>query len=847
MEASPHPWPALGVLLLRDRLVTEDDLTSILDSQGDARPQRLTGGRLGEILVDRGIVTSLQVARLLAEQYELPFMELELADIDLRAAHMLTEDQTYRFSAIPIDQRVDGSYLLAIADPSTVVFSDEIRQILDSVPRFVVVGSAALGEARVYVHRQGADFAHSEYDSPSDGSIVELPIARAPESPEVDSIPSGGTVAQVWPPLGALLIREGLLTDDELDVALAQQRLSTSQRLGEILVERGVVTPAVIARLVAEQYELRYVELDERYVDASTVRLLSEELARTYSAVPIARHDDGSLEVAIADPTKVIYSDDLRAELGVPVTVLVASPDAIEALIATAYQGEVAPVEHPYDVTPPNLSDETQIDEEQDHSYGFEVRAADVVDHQLRAAPIASDGGDDANPAGAIEWAGDLDQELGVELAFDGARDTVVDATELDAIEPHDDTVVEGDVDEPSPDDLPFTLELVVSETVTAVSTPDPIEPASESVETHARVAAELDTAVRDALAAGASPLHISHLDDRVRVRARIEGVLEPVGSYPDDDFQRVIDALEADTTLLVSVMPTARGAKVAVAPFEHAAQPRSLGELGLPTDSEQALRESFARPGVVILSGPPRHGVTTTLFAALDELSASDVVVATLEDRVERLLENVDQIEVGTASGAEVAAALWDVSSTDTDVVLISTLLDAEIAEAALRTALAGRQVLARMCETDASSTVTRLQDLGVSGDLVAAGLTCIVSQRLIRRVCADCRETYYASHADLEELGLEPSGGQRLLARGRGCASCAGTGFQGHEAVFEVLSVNDELRGLIRAGADASAIQHAAAAAGMSTLRDEMVRLCLNGLTSTDELKRMFEVGSA
>ncbi len=345
MEAAPHPWPTLGVLLMRDGLVTKEDLEAILDEQRDSRQQRITGRRLGELLVERGVVTQAQVAKLVAEQYELPFVELEETDIDLKVAVLLTEDLARRFSAVPINFLPDGSLLLAIADPGTVIFSDELRRALGAPPRFAVVGPHAIDAAIAFVHeRPESPIERNGTETGADDDVVVEMHAEEPDTSlptEASDEPYFGSqraVAHLWPPLGALLMREGLVTDADLETALAQQRLSASRRLGEILVERGIVTRADIARLVAEQYELPFVELAASEVDPLAGALLPEEIARRYAAVPIGFLPDGSLRLVVADPTNVLYSDELHIALGVPLSFAVADPSAIAAAITLAHE-----------------------------------------------------------------------------------------------------------------------------------------------------------------------------------------------------------------------------------------------------------------------------------------------------------------------------------------------------------------------------------------------------------------------------------------------------------------------------------------------------------------------------
>ena len=752
MEAAPHPWPTLGVLLMRDGLVTKDELLEVLDEQQDTRRQRLSGRRLGELLIDRGKVSAMQVARLVAEQYELPFIELALDEIDLQVAALLDEEQARAFSAVPINRRADGSFLLAIADPSTVVFSENLRQILGSVPHFAVAGQDAVEHAITYVHRVAS--AATVADETVDSDVL---IERHPQTvdPGDDTYLASTAVAHLWPPLGALLIRENLLSDEELEAALAQQRLSTSRRLGEILVERGVVAPATIARLVAEQYELPFVELDDLEIDLDVARLLPEDLAQAYQAVPIARTDEGSLDVAIADPTNVFYSDDLHTELKAALTFYVATPSAIEGLVARAHGSS-------------DLSESTAVDPLEPV-----VDAWDTSPEHLAVAPVAP-------PAGAsLEHAREHEEERGES----------------------------------------FQLPEFV--------------PASEEVESSDF---ELVRVVNDAVDSGATAIHLSHDGDEVRVRARVDGTLQTLGTFEEHDIGRVVETLRSDDALTVSVLSTKRGLKITILPPEQPVEPHSLDELGLTADQTERLRSALGSPGLVVVAGPSGSGLTSTLYAALDELAASERISITIDDAFDRVLDGVDQIEISDASGGMYAAALHALGGTDSDIVLVGEVTDTESAQAVLRLARTGRQVLAGVRAPDAITAALSLCDLALEREAVSSALRCIVAQRLLGTVCVSCRESFYASPDELVSLGLDANE-RRLLARGRGCSACAGTGLRGQQAIFEVLGVDDELRrSLIEGTADIETFGAA------ETLEGQAIRLCLDGLTTLDELERAF-----
>jgi type II secretory ATPase GspE/PulE/Tfp pilus assembly ATPase PilB-like protein len=960
---------------MRDGLVSKEELEEILDQQQDTRQQRISGRRLGEILIQRGRVTPSQVARLVAEQYELPFLELELSDIDLRAASLLSEDDARRFWAIPVSRRPDGSYLLAIADPATVLFSDELRKLLGSLPRFAVVGPDAIERAIDFVHSQPLQFPSFVALVPAEQEADVAPLEEegtlAPATD--DEVSTGRSLAETWPPLGALLVREGFLSDADLDTALAQQRLSPSRRLGEILVEKGIVTPSVVARLVAEQYELPFVELEAHDVDPDVARRLPEEIARRLCSVPMRSRDDEFVEIAIADPTSAVYSDELQQALDAPLAFVVASPGAIAAVLDAVHVPEPEP--EPSVVDGENAEDETADAGETNRAWRIvgeppsdvaaeAVEAAPVEPHvfegiaeafqsddaerwtPIGAAAFPSDGVEEPPPfetaadpvpepdlepevvlSEAIEdqetdspvdvpfddeepsWAGRLElvdqvawedeteyvESDHVTLAFLPSpetaddRETVEDAADDDMLEAVQETMREtvrgaertgtvfsvpaertdrdeelaDAVERPEPVERDETtlveeVQTVALETATGDATANvDVETESETevedrpeTELEAKTEAErpetdavVAAALEAALAAGATTVHFSPLGGELVVRARVDGAVRDLGTVSHLERDAVVEQLERDGRVRAHVLATSRGEKTTLFVREPTGTPTTIEELGADAEATSSLRTALERSsGAILVCGPGGSGTTTTLYAALRACATPDRIVTTIEHPVERLVPDVDQIEVDLATGVTFASALRELRFTDPDVVLVGELADLETAELALRTAYEGRIVLSSFPSTGGTAAaLVRLADTGVDPMLLASAVGCVVSQRLVRSVCPDCRETYYASDAELEALGHSEDDRPRLLARGRGCPSCEGSGFRGRTGLLEVLSPNDEIRALVREGASAKKIQRAAVAAGMRTLRDEGVRLCLEGVTTVDEVERV------
>jgi type IV pilus assembly protein PilB len=778
VEAARYPWPALGALLARDGLIDRDELEAVLAAQAETGHPEISGKRLGEALVDRGLVTSAQVAQLVAEQYELPFVDLDEREVNLNAAALLSAELARRFSALPISVLPDESLLVAVSDPTNVLRSDELRRTLGRPLRYAVAAPDALEFAIAFAEeRARTQVEHADRESaPDDGLLAEVHTIQIDPAPpaEINDPPARRAPAGVaYPPaLGTLLVRDGLIREDELDAALAQQRLTRNKRLGEILVERGIVSRTQVARLIAEQYELPFIELVESDVELKAAALLPAEMARRYSALPVAFSSDDAITVAVADPTDTLYADDLQSALGVPIRFVVAAPSVIESAI-TLVHGESAQGEAAAGVG-------RTSDESSDVEFGVEDPLAERVD------------------------------ETPVELP----------------------SIVGEDLVGPN-----------VSETD------------------------EVDAAIEQALSLGASDIHFTPQSHAVVVRARIEGVMRELGTIPSSNQAAVATRLKVlgqlDTEewrapqdgrlsvrtgdesfdLRIVVLPPTHGEKVTLHLLHQASTPVSLTDLGMAPDAEEELRQTLLRPsGLVLACGPVGSGTTTTLYAALQELNVPERTLATIEDPVEHVAPGIDQTEIDPVAGLTYASGLHAVLRSDPDVVLVGEIRDGETAHVAVRAALTGRLVLSALHVHNSVAAVERLLEMGVDPALLGGALAGVVGQRLARGICTDCRQSYYATPEDIRALGLpSEENGRRLLARGAGCTACGGSGYRGRVALFELLSLTDDVRELVARRASMTEIQHAAIVSGMRTLRDEGIRLCLEGVTTTEEVRRV------
>jgi type IV pilus assembly protein PilB len=365
------------------------------------------------------------------------------------------------------------------------------------------------------------------------------------------------------------------------------------------------------------------------------------------------------------------------------------------------------------------------------------------------------------------------------------------------------------------------------------------------------------------AIAEGASDIHFDPQEHELIVRARIDGVLRRMAEVPKmlepsvtgrlkilalldiaekripQDGSFAIRYGDQPVDVRVAVVPTKHGEHVVLRILNRAVK-LDLPQLGMHPDAERLFMQSIRQPfGAVIACGPTGSGKTTTLYAALDALNEEGRAITTIEDPVEYQLPGVNQVEVHAKAGLTFAQGLRTVLRSDPDVLLVGEIRDRETAEIAIQAAMTGHLVLTTLHTNDAPSAIARLQGMGIDPALLATSLNCIVAQRLARRLCLHCREAYVPDEAELRAIGLAAAEQAPTLQRAQGCLQCAGTGYHGRVALYEVMPVQGRVRSLL--GAPTEEIVAGAVAEGMTTVRQDGLRLCLAGVTSTEEVLRV------
>jgi type IV pilus assembly protein PilB len=365
-----------------------------------------------------------------------------------------------------------------------------------------------------------------------------------------------------------------------------------------------------------------------------------------------------------------------------------------------------------------------------------------------------------------------------------------------------------------------------------------------------------------------ASDIHIEPQQRDIRIRFRIDGVLteamhtkrtlhagmisrlkvmadlDIAEKRVPQDGRVTVNVDKRAVDLRVATMPTAWGEKCVLRILDHSEGVKHLGELGFEGGALETYQDAYNRPyGAVLITGPTGSGKTTTLYATLEQINSPTRNIVTVEDPVEARIPGLSQMQVNPKAGLSFATALRSILRADPDVLMVGEMRDRETALIGIEAALTGHLVFATLHTNDAASAISRLVEMGVESFLVSSAIECIVAQRLGRRLCAKCAETYKPTAEVLMTNGFPWEKGDPipLLKRPVGCNACAGTGYRGRLAIVEVLKVTDEIRGLTVEHRSAEVIKKQAIAQGMRTLREDGLKKALDGITSVEEVLRV------
>jgi type IV pilus assembly protein PilB len=549
--------------------------------------------------------------------------------------------------------------------------------------------------------------------------------------------------------LGQLLVDTELLTPAQLEEALAEQA-KTGERLGQILIKRGFITKQALGETLGAQRGTPYVNLATYAIDENLLRSIPLSLITELKAVPFARAGR-EIHVAMIDTTDILAIDRLSAILHGRVRPFVTTERDFEWLLSTRF-----------DVT-------------------------QTVGESLKSV--------------------EMDADAEVEFATVSASESVDDPPVVRLV----DSLVQGAVRDGATD-----LH---------------IEPQSDGMAVRYRIDGLLYDKARLPRGVGAA------VTSRIKALAGLD-IAERVRPQ-DGRLLYEINGREHD--LRIATVGTTFGERVSARVLDKRRVLLGLERLGLLLDQEAQLHRLLAKPyGMILATGPTGCGKTTTLYACVNRLNERARNILTIEDPVEYHLEGITQIAVRSKMAVSFATGLRAIMRQDPDVIMVGEIRDTETAQIAVQAALTGHLVLSTLHTNDAAGAVVRLIDMGIEPYLITSTLLAAVGQRLVRTLCATCRRAREATPEDLQDLGLPPDVPMTSWDPA-GCTECGDTGYRGRTGVFEILRVNDQTRELILQRRPASAVRDAAERAGMQPMRSAAVTKALDGTTSMTEVRRV------
>lgn len=372
---------------------------------------------------------------------------------------------------------------------------------------------------------------------------------------------------------------------------------------------------------------------------------------------------------------------------------------------------------------------------------------------------------------------------------------------------------------------------------------------------------------IERAITERASDIHLEPRENELQVRMRIDGLMRYIMTVPRDLQGSVISRIkimssldiaehripqdgrfnvkmkDKDIDLRVSTLPTVYGEKIVARLLDKSGQKLSKDAIGLTgSDLQKYEHMLHCRSGVLLIVGPTGSGKSTTMYTMIDDLNKDDVNLVTLEDPVEYNVDGVNQVQINEKTGMTFANGLRAILRQDPDIIAVGEIRDGETADIAMRSAITGHVVLSTIHTNDAVGTIERLYDIGVEPYLVSSAMRGIISQRLVRRICPNCKEAYEPSEDELLELGMPAKSGL-LFYKGKGCPNCFHTGYRGRTAVFEMLEITSKVRAMIsrRAGRDEIETELKKPESGFVSLRKNALRLVLEGVTTGEEVLRV------
>ncbi len=590
--------------------------------------------------------------------------------------------------------------------------------------------------------------------------------------------------------IGELLLKEKRITAVQLQEALSYQK-QNGGKLGANLVKMGFVKDEEITALLSKQYGVPSIALSQFEIDPAVIKLVPAETARKYQIVPLSRAG-ATLTIAMTDPTNVFAMDDVKFMTGYNVEPVVASETAVLDSI-DKYYGAGGPAQ-----TQASRGGAAATSAPQDSGES----ALDMATRSLTEMPTML-----ADVAGDVEVMEDLEEISAEMLARQGEEAPVIKL-----------------------------VNVILMSAISKGASDIHIEP----YEKEYRVRYRMDGILYNIMA---PPLKMRDaITSRIKIMAKLD-IAEK--RLPQDGRIKIrfSDAGQAkDIDFRVSCLPTLFGEKIVMRLLDKGKLMLDMTKLGFEPESLAKLEAQIQKPwGMVLVTGPTGSGKTNTLYSSIAKLNTPETNIMTAEDPVEFNLIGVNQVQVRESIGLNFAAALRSFLRQDPNIILVGEIRDFETAEIAVKAALTGHLVLSTLHTNDAPSTINRLMNMGIEPFLVASSLNLVCAQRLVRRVCVNCKVEDELPPPAMEQVGFSREDAQSVKPKkGTGCDKCNKTGYKGRVGLYEVMEITDELRELILVGASALEIRRKAIEEGMITLRGSGLRKIKDGVTTIEEVLR-------
>jgi len=588
--------------------------------------------------------------------------------------------------------------------------------------------------------------------------------------------------------LGELLVRRNIITPEQLKKVFEEQK-SNGSRLESTLVKLGFIKEDELLSFLSAQYRVPSIKLSKVEVNPTVIKLIPASVAKKHFIIPTNRMG-AKLTLAMVDPSNILVIDEIKFITGFRVEPVVASENEIIDAIKKYYGGggDLA---------------------------GLGTQTFNAADYTL------DEEGSQANEG----------------LTFE--EDSVVNVDDFDQL-------VRGAIDN--------------VEVVEQSSTDD-------GEDLQGPIIKIVNGILIKAIKLGASDIHFEPYETLFRVRYRIDGVMLRAMTLPLKIKNALVSRLKIMSRLdiaekrlpqdgriklrlgknremdfRVSVLPTLFGEKVVLRLLDKGALQLDMTKLGFEESSLADLKAAVHRPvGMILVTGPTGSGKTTTLYSALSELNKESENIMTAEDPVEYNFMGINQVQMHEEIGLTFASSLRSFLRQDPDIIMVGEIRDFETAQIAIQAALTGHLVLSTVHTNDAPGTIGRLIDMGVEPFLIASAVILILAQRLIRKICSECKEQIQVHPQLLIDLGIPPDEVKTFpVFKGKGCPICSNTGYKGRLGLYEVMPMKEEIKELILSRASTSEIKKEAVRLGMKTLRQSGIHKVRTGATTIDEVLR-------